>query len=199
MLFSFFAICAVVGGTIFLFQLAMTLLGMDSDGDLDIDMPDDVDFDADGSVVDHGSTWLFSIISLRTLVAAALFFGLGGIAALQAGQSDLIALGVAAAAGLGAMYAVHWLMRAMYGLAQDRTVRLEEAIGERGSVYVPIPANQSGVGKVQIRMQERIVELAAVTDAGEKLATGTRVEVVQLIGPQTVEVRPVLEPHPTAE
>jgi hypothetical protein len=48
-------------------------------------------------------------------------------------------------------------------------------------------------------MQERIVELAAVTDAGEKLATGTRVEVVRLIGPQTVEVRPVLEPHPTAE
>ena len=35
----------------------------------------------DGEFVHHDSSWLFGVISLRTLVAAAAFFGVAGAAA----------------------------------------------------------------------------------------------------------------------
>src|SRR5436309_1090736 len=44
--------------------------------------------DADGhdAAGHHGSSWLFAVISFRTLVAAAAFFGLTGLATQSAGQ-----------------------------------------------------------------------------------------------------------------
>ena len=69
----------------------------------------------------HGSSWLFAVISFRTLVAAATFFGLAGLAAQSAEQPVGVQLLLAAAAGIGAMYGVHWLVRAMGRLGEDGT------------------------------------------------------------------------------
>jgi hypothetical protein len=60
-------------------------------------------------------------------------------------------------------------------------------------VYIPIPAERKGPGKVQLSMQNRIVEFLAVTDEGDRLKTGEAVEVVGLAGSDTLEVRRVRE------
>jgi membrane protein implicated in regulation of membrane protease activity len=199
-----FLICAVVGGTVLVCQFVLTLVGLGGDhADFSHDVPHDFSagdahiatehggdpagHDADGH---HGSSWLFGVISFRTLIAAATFFGLVGYAAQTAGQSMPVQLVLAVAAGIGAMYGVHWIVRSMGRLAEDGTIRVRAALGQEGTVYVPIPAAKAQAGKVQIKLQNRLVEYEAVTGAGERLATGTKVRVVGVTG-NTLEVEPL--------
>ena len=85
------------------------------------------------------------------------------------------------------------MMDGLRRLSQDGTQRIEGTIGETGTVYVPIPGNGSGVGKVHVRLQDRMVEYAAMTDSAEQIPTSARVEVVAIIGEDTLNVRPVHE------
>lgn len=188
-----FLICALLGGTVFILQFVLAVVGFGVD---DFDIPDDLDAPNDFDIADnvgdaHGSTWLFGVISLRTVVAALTFFGLSGLAALSGGLSRPLSLLIAVGAGAAAMYGVHYLMQALYRQRHDGTARIERTVGERGTVYIPIPPNHSGLGKVQIRTQGRIMEYAAKTGASQRLATGTTVRVVSVASPVTLEVEPV--------
>lgn len=86
------------------------------------------------------------------------------------------------------MYGVHRLMQLMYQLSQDRTLRIDHAVGRPGTVYIPIPAAGEGEGKVQITVQDRLVEYAATTSHLEVLPTGSQVVVTRIVGPGIVEV-----------
>jgi hypothetical protein len=212
-----FFFCAVVGGTILLCQFGLTLLGLgghelgDGDhgdmdhGDMDVahDAADGADHDAgaddghdsgDGHDEDrsssHHSTWLFGVISFRTLVAAVAFFGISGMAASAAGLSLPNQMLIAAACGVGAMYLVHWLMSMLYRLGEDNTVCIQCAVGREGMVYVPIPAGKSGPGKIQLELQGRVMEYGAVTSEPSGLANGVRVVVVRVVGGDVLEVAP---------
>ena len=201
----FFLICAVVGGTVLICQFVLTLVGLGGghDADFSHDVPHDLSggdihagdahggdaagHDAHGH---HGSSWLFGVISFRTVVAAATFFGLAGLAAESAELPVTQQLFAGLVCGAAAMYGVHWLVRSMGRLGEDATVRVRAAIGQEATVYVPIPAGKSQAGKVQLRLQNRLVEYEAVTSGKEKLATGTKVRVVGVAG-NTLEVEPL--------
>ena len=205
-LFWFFLLCAVVGGTVLICQFVLTLVGLGGDhialGDVAHDFTGDVGHDvhvggthgAESSGHDaqghHGSSWLFAMISFRTLVAAATFFGLAGLAARSAGQNVGVQLLLAGVAGVAAMYGVHWMVRMMGQLGEDATVRIRHALGKEGTVYIPIPPAKAQAGKIQLKMQNRLVEYEAVTSSPEKLATGTKVRVVGITG-GTLEVEPL--------
>jgi hypothetical protein len=135
----------------------------------------------------HGSTWFFGVITFRAVVAAITFFGLAGMAAsgfeLEPPRPFLVALG----AGAAALYGVHLLMSSLHKLKADGTQRIERAIGREGIVYLTIPAQSAGPGKIHVTFQNRLVELAATT-AGERLTTGTRVVVVGVHGSDEVQV-----------
>ena len=221
MLSTIFLIAAVIGGTVMVCQFVLTLLGMGHESDAsggdaqggdisgNFELPgahagdgghggghDDVPHD---TATGRGlGDWLFGVLTLRTVVAALAFFGLAGKATLAAGKPPSVALAVAIAAGVAAMYGVYALMRAIYGLQSDGTFRIRASLGQRGAVYIPIPAGRQGVGKVQIKVQGRLVELAAMTAHGERLATGVQVEVLELVGPRTVLVGPIDAPSPDA-
>jgi membrane protein implicated in regulation of membrane protease activity len=205
MLTWLFLACAVIGGTVLVCQFVLTLVGLGTDVAIadDFEVPHDVSggdahFDggthaADGAGHDahghHGSSWLFGIITFRTLVAASTFFGLAGLAAESAGQNLGVQLLLAGVAGLSAMYGVHWIVQTMGKLGEDATLKVRWAIGQEGTVYVPIPAARARPGMVQLRVKNRLVEYEALTDSPEKLATGTKVRVVGVLG-TTLEVEP---------
>jgi membrane protein implicated in regulation of membrane protease activity len=213
MLDTIFLIAAVIGGTVMVCQFVLTLLGMDDDlsgdGAHDIggsaEMPDGGTGGSHYGVSDHGgdlaaaggdahhpdSSWLFGIISFRTLVGAAAFFGVAGKAATSAGLHAPAALLIALTAGLGAMYGMYWLMQAISRLQSSGNQRITSALGRRGTVYIPIPADGKGAGKVQLSMQNRIVEFQAVTDEADRLKTGETVEVIAIAGSDVVRVRRV--------
>lgn len=214
MLNAIFLIAAVIGGTVMVCQFVLTLLGMGDDlsdpghADAGFDGAMDADFDgadatihhhtsaataADGEFQHPDSSWLFGVISFRTLVAAGAFFGVAGRAATSAGFANVPALAIALAAGLAAMYGMYWLMQGISGLTSSGNQRISSALGRRGTVYIPIPAESKGAGKVQLSMQNRIVEFQAVTDGPERLKTGESVEVVAIAGNDVVRVRRVVE------
>ena len=195
-MYTLFLLCAVIGGTVFIFQFVMTLVGLGGDGwDIGHDVPGHFDIGhmhaGGGDVHDahgHGSTSLFGIISVRTVVAALTFFGLAGIVGLSNGVASVPTIAVSLAVGFVAMLVVHRLMRLLYSLGQDKTVRIERSVGVQATVYVPIPPKKQGVGKVQLRLQDRIVECAAMTAGPNGLPTGARVVVTNMISPTTLEV-----------
>jgi len=208
-MYTVFLICAVVGGTVLVCQFIMTLVGLgDSGVDLVDDLPDSSDIQAGemldvgdgdgGEMAHHGSNWMFGIVSFRTLVAAATFFGLGGMAALHGEQPVALQLVIATACGGAAMLLVHWLMTTFYRLGQSGNLRIGGTIGKTATVYIPIPSNRTGLGKVQMQIQGRIEEFAATTTAAETLVTGAKVTVVGVVDGSTLEVEPVREPTATS-
>jgi hypothetical protein len=148
---------------------------------------------ADGAYQHPDSSWLFSVLSFRTLVAAAAFFGVSGQAALSAGFPQLTSLVVATLVGLCAMYGMYWLMQLIAGLSTSGNERISNALGREARVYVAIPAGRQGAGKVQLSMQNRIVEFQAVTEDAEPLKSGEAVEVVGIVGSDVVQVRRAVE------
>lgn len=200
----FFSVCAVVGGTILLCQFLLTLSGLGDDGldgghdvshDFSSDAGNDVGADHSGgeghdAAHGYGSSWLFAMISFRTLVAAVTFFGLVGLAARSFDQGIGVQLLLALAAGIGAMYGVHWLIQTISRLGEDGTIRVRAAIGQEGTVYVPLAAERAQPGKIQLRLQNRLVEYEAVTSSPERLPTGAKVRVVGLAG-NILEVEPI--------
>jgi membrane protein implicated in regulation of membrane protease activity len=203
-----FMLCAVVGGTILVCQFLLTVVGLGGDHGVDYSHDLAHDFSADSghdahaggahaaddggqhAAHSHSSSWLFAVISFRTLVAAVTFFGLVGLAARSFEQGVGVQLLLAVAAGIGAMYGVHWLIRTISRLGEDGTMRVKTAVGQEGTVYIPIAGSRAQAGKIQLRLQNRIVEYEAVTSTPERLATGTKVRVVGLAG-NVLEVEPV--------
>jgi membrane protein implicated in regulation of membrane protease activity len=141
------------------------------------------------------SSWLFGVISLRSLVAAAAFFGLAGLGTLNSGYAESTSLIVAILVGLCAMYGMYWLMRLISRLDSSGNERIDNAIGRQARVYIPIPAAGNGAGKVQLSMQNRIVEYQAVTSDSQPLKTGESVEVIGVAGSDIVEVRRASNPR----
>jgi hypothetical protein len=189
-----FLVCAAVGGTLIVCQFLLGLLGLGGDHDA-----------ADHGGLDHGgghemgghehhaaahsSSWLLSMLTVRTVAAAAAFFGLSGLAAHRAGLEDVPTTLLAVAAGAAAFFLVGWLMRFLHSLNVDGTIRIERSVGCRGSVYLPVPGAKAGLGKVHVSVVNRLQEYQAVT-AQAGLPTGAPIVVVGVIGPDTVEVAP---------
>ena len=96
------------------------------------------------------------------------------------------------------MYGVYFLMRGLFKLTADGTERIARAVGEEATVYLTIPGENQGAGKVHVTVQHRTLEFDAVT-SGEKLPTGARVIVVGVLSSDRVEVEPIVEPTEVVE
>lgn len=176
-MYTMFLWCALVGGGILAIQILLSLFGVASDV-ADLDLGGDVDV-ADG----------LDLKSMRSITAGVAFFGIAGMAAMSLGLSPAASLLIGGVVGLAAAYLVAVLMRMFRRLDSDGSLSLSRALGETGRVYLPIPANNSGVGKVHVAVQGKTVEVRAVT-AHAELPTGASVVVVGVVDSETLEVAP---------
>ena len=86
------------------------------------------------------------------------------------------------------MFGVYWMMRVLYTLQAEGTVRIDRPSARRArSTCGSRPPGRAG--KIQINLQNRTMEYLAVS-GGPELPTGTKVVVVGVITPDTVEVQP---------
>ncbi len=202
-----FLVCFLAGGTVMVCQFVLSLFGLGGhhdfgggDHDVGADLHDVGGHDGAGHDAaghdDHGhggahqqglGNWLVGVLTFRTVVAALTFFGLAGLAARQTELPTPWVLAIALAAGAGAMFLVAWVMRSLARLNAEGTARIERAVGKRGTVYLTVPGNKAGVGKVQLNLQNRTVECQAVTP-GELLPNGSPVVVTAVVNRDTVEV-----------
>lgn len=180
---TFFLVCALMGGGVVVLQLGAGLLGLDHDA-AHAGHPD---HGGHAGHADHDGLHSLHLTSLRALAAGLAFFGLTGYGLLRAGWGAGTAVLLALGAGLVAVVVVALLMRLLLRLETDGTVRIENALFQPATVYVPIPGGKAGAGKVTLSLQGRLVEYQAVT--GEPtLPTGAAVTVVDVVAPDTLEV-----------
>ena len=210
-----FVVCAAVGSTVLVLQFLLALVGLGGesfgfDGSHDFGHADGGDHDAsshdNGHDHEHDEahssphiahapdargevSWLRAL-SLRTVAAALAFFGLTGLAAHSADCSPTTTFAIAFASGIGALYAVYYMLKGMKSLRAEGTVRIDRALGTEATVYLRIPGNRAGAGKIQINVQNRTMEYLAVT-LGDPIPTGATVVVAEVLGTDTVRVEPV--------
>lgn len=173
-----FLACAAFGGVLLIAQIVLGLLGADG-GHHDVH---------DGHDLHHAEG--LNLFSVRALSAGIAFFGFGGLAGLSLGGGVWLALPLAVVLGAATLIGVAWVSRAMLRLDDDGTVRIEHALGVSGDVYLAIPAARGGVGKVHVPVQNRLMEFQAVTAHDAPIPTGARVLVVDIAGPDTLDVVP---------
>ncbi len=191
---QFFWGTAIISTILFVLQTALTFLGLDGDTDVDADLDGDVDVDFDGDMdtdsADGGQFGIdsdFRIFSIRSIIAFFTFFSWGGILILNAGMSIYLAILVGLGFGLTAMFFVAWVLFKVANLTEVGTEDLSLAIGQTGEVYIPIPRERTGKGRIQIIISQGIKELEAITD-DTRIATGEKVIVLDILPDNTLIV-----------
>ncbi|MCY1635174.1 MULTISPECIES: hypothetical protein [Marinifilum] len=165
---------------LFLIQMVMTFLG----GDVD-------DVAADGDADVSGDTGIdFQFLTLKNLIAFFTIFGWTGIICVHIGFGPFISTFIATIAGLIMMVIMASILYFMGKLTEEGTLNLNNAIGKIGNVYLTIPANRKGMGKVQIQVQG-LQTLDAITDAEKDIKTGAVVEVIEILNDQILVVYPI--------
>lgn len=189
---TLYLVCALVGATLIVCQFLMGLMGLGGDHDVGHDVHVDTDhhFGHDhhhDAAHDSASHWLVGVLTFRTIVAALTFFGLAGLIGHGKEWPSMLTLGVALAAGAGALFMVASLMKGLHRLKADGTARIERAVGTTGTVYLRVPGKKAGTGKVTLNLQNRTVEYQAIT-AHDEIPTGAKIVVVGVVSSDTVEV-----------
>lgn len=210
MMHSIYLYCAIFGAAIVVVNFVTLLLGIGGDqdggGDGDVGDAGDVDGgadagdsadsdagDADGDShaashhMEHGAVFL-RMFTLRAVTSGIAFFGLAGLACEDSALSDVAILGISIACGFLGMYLVYRLSRALSAFNHDGSLTLASAVGATGTVYLRIPAARSGIGKVTVLQQERLVEYEAVTDDDVELSAGTPITIVEILSSNQVRV-----------
>ena len=176
-----FWICAIVSTLVFAVQTVLTFIGV---GDIDAD----IDFDvADGGTMDTGGA--LSLFSVRTIVNFLMGFGWGGVCFDKYIDNDILLILSAIAVGVVFVMALLFVIRKIMKLESSGNIVMEDCVGKTCDVYLRIPANNSGKGKVQISLNGTIFEFDAVTNDAESLPTGSKVTVVENLGSSTLLVK----------
>ncbi|MBP7294435.1 MAG: hypothetical protein KBB56_00115 [Acidobacteria bacterium] len=191
-----FLTCAAVGGVMLLCRLALLVLGIgghdgaDSGPDLAVDHGGDFhggDAHSDGHHHDSADAG-FKLFTIHGLTAFLLMFGLVGLAlSRQTSWGLLVALAGASVAGLITMWLIARVFGALGRLQSSGTLRMDNAVGCEGTVYLTIPAG--GSGRVQVTVQDHLREFDATAQDGEVIRTGERVRVVWTQGDSLVVER----------
>jgi len=169
-----FALIAIPSTLVLLVLTVMVLLGGGDDLDDGVVLTGNGEADTPG---DGGADGL-ALFSLRGIMAMASVGGWSGLVMHEAGIHLGISVPLACIFGFLALVGIAYIMRLSARLQSAGNINLGYAIGKVGTVYIPVPPSMSGSGKVNLTVQERFIEVSAVTQADRKLATGESVRVI---------------------
>lgn len=158
---------ALIASLFFVFVLITTIIGGDADA-MDADV--DVEIDGDAGIG-------FQFFTFKNLVGFFTIFGWSGISFIESGYGTGVVIGLSTVCGLAMMFVMGFLIYQISKLTSSGTLKMSNAIGQIGEVYLTIGANRSRIGKVQITVQGSLRELDALTDESQDLASQTVVKV----------------------
>ncbi|MBR4718074.1 MAG: hypothetical protein IKP09_08455 [Lentisphaeria bacterium] len=147
---------AIGGSVIFAITAIAALFGMGAaeSGDIDVDMDGEIDIvHPDSGIFD------FKLISFRSILAFIAMFGWGGVVFGEYGWKGF---GIAIACGLVTMVITAYLIMSILKLQQSGTRANASLVGQKGTVYLAIPAG--GRGKVILDLGDSTREIAAFSE-----------------------------------
>ena len=188
---------------VFVIQTVMTFLGAAGDSDFDINT--DVDASAPGDLAD-GSVDVgggpdssetghlgsgMNLLTFRNFVNFLIGFGWTAILLKDSVPSTGLRMLIAIAVGIVLVVLVMLLFKWLTDMQESGNINVyKSAVGCEGTVYLTIPGERAGEGKIQITINNAVREYAAVTD-GPTLKTGLRIRVVEVVSANTMLVEEI--------
>jgi len=169
---------------IFIIQTVMTFIGADAGGDMDMDAGGALDGDFEDPTMGSG----MNLYTFRNLVNFFLGFGWTAILLQDSISSPTLLIIISVIVGIALVAIVMYLFKWLSSMQQSGTIDVyKSAVGCHGKVYLTIPGERAGEGKVQITINNSVREYAALTDS-DTLKTGTPIKVVEVLSPSTLLV-----------
>ncbi len=159
---------AIPTSIIFIIQTIMTFVGGDvTDGSTDMDGG----FDS----TDDG----FHLFSLRNLINFLLGLSWSGISFYSSISNPLILIILSLFVGLFFVFLFFLIIRQLKRLAEDNSFKISDTLNKTAEVYLSIPAEKKGKGKIMISIKGSFHELDAMTE-NSRIETGSVVKVVRI-------------------
>ncbi len=166
---------------IFTVQAVMTFLGVDSSDGLQADFDGDLD----------GGDATFQLFSLRNLINFLLGFSWSGISFFNTINNSTILIAVAALIGCLFVFLFFIIIKQVQKLEEDNSFKIENTLNKSAEVYLTIPENKLGKGKIMISINGAFHELEAMTEHPEKITSGSTVKVVKIENNNLIIVQPI--------
>lgn len=175
---------AIASSLIFIIETVLTFIGAD------VEMDMDTDFDiADGGFEGDPSMNLYTF---RNLVNFLLGMSWTAILLNEQIKSKALLMLVAFAVGAAIVFAVMMMFKGLSKMQQSGNINVfESAVGCSGKVYLTVPGERKGQGKVQININNSVREYDALTDSEDDLKTGTSIKVTEVLDASTLLVEEI--------
>jgi len=174
---NFYFYIAIGFSTFFILQTIFTFIGLGDSFDFDADFDAEVDLDINMA---DGVGMALHLFSIRGIIAFFMLFGWTGYILSLGDLHDILVFIIAFIAGSIMLILVGLIYYFLMKISQDGNLILTDAIGKEGSVYIPIPNRNEGIGKIQIVVGESLRTLDAIAK-DKSIKTGQQVTVVGIV------------------
>lgn len=172
---------AIPSTLVFTIQTIMTFLGVDSTDGLEADFNGDLE---DGDTA-------FQVFSLRNLINFLLGFSWTGISFYKTISNPLLLIILAVVVGCLFVFLFFIIIKQVQKLEENNTFQLQNTLNQSAEVYLTIPENKKGKGKIMISIHGAFHELEAMTEHHEKIVSGSLVKVIAIENNNILIVQPI--------
>ena len=162
--------------TFFVLQGLFTFIGIGDAFEMDADFDAEIDVDID---VTNGIGMTLHLFSVRGIIAFFMMFGWTGHLLTIGDVGSFLTFVAAFISGTIMLFLVSMIYYFIMKLSQDGTLNKTDAIGKVGTVYIPIPNRNEGIGKVQMIVGGSLRTLDAIAK-DKSIKTGAKVKVIKI-------------------
>ena len=174
---------AIPATIVLIIQLILLFVGMGA-GDADVDIGSDAD-------TDGAELFNLKLFSIRGIMAFLAIGGWVGLLMSELGLATWLAGIIGFVAGAAVAVLIAFVYKWFEKIESDGNINIRSAVGKRGTVYIPVPGKGCGRGKVNVTMEDRIVEYDAITEEAEAIPTNSAVEVADVMDETTIIVKKI--------
>jgi hypothetical protein len=177
-------IIAIAASVILLIQLVLAFVS-----GLDLHVGSDLGAHGGGDSSGDFNLPNFQLLTIRNVVAFFAVFSWVGLAMIHADTSTALTIIVSVVSGLVMMFIMSAMFLGLSRLQSSGNLDVSLAKGNQAKVYLSIPATRKGVGKIQVVIQGKVVEMDAMSDDIELIPTGNIVNVKDILNNQALVER----------
>lgn len=163
---------AIITSLIFIIQMIMTFIGMDSNADFSGDFGD--------TSMTESTSMPFQLFTFRNFINFFLGFSWSYIILSNMIDSAVWIIVLSTFIGVFIVAGVMLIFYLLSKMTESGNIHINQTVGLTATVYIPIPGNRDGKGKIQVSVQNSVREYDAIT-AGEALKTGNIVKIIEVV------------------
>ncbi|MCE7056590.1 NfeD family protein [Algoriphagus sp. AGSA1] len=160
---------AIPVSLVFVLQTILTFVGSGGSDGIEADFDGDLD----------GAEAPFQLFSLRNLINFLLGFSWAGISFYTIIPNYPLILLISLVIGFAFVYSFFLIIKQIQKLGEDNTFRLEKTLNKIADVYLAIPGNMQGKGKIMVSLNGSVRELDAMTEKN-KIETNATVRILRV-------------------